>query len=136
MMLVSLIMAVGRIMDRLVIEDTSPAIYSFAIYLYMSIYLGILVLLMKNGNSVITLLKERPKPIILGGAANAYSYVLLLFLILVIPLSVAEPLSMLSVIVSIILSLNFFHEGIRDRLVGAIIMFTGALLLVVELILA
>lgn len=136
MMLVSLIMAVGRIMDRLVIENTSPAIYSFAIYFYMSIYLGILVLVMKNGNSVIALLKERPKPIILGGAANAYSYVLLLFLILVIPLSIAEPLSMLSVIVSIILSHYFFHEGIRDRLVGAIIMFAGALLLVIELILA
>ena len=55
-------------------------------------------------------------------------------MILFIPLSVAEPLSMLSVLVSIILSRFVFQEEVGNRIIGSIIMFIGALMLVIELI--
>jgi transporter family protein len=49
----------------------------------------------------------------------------------VIQVSVAEPTSMISMIITVILAKYVFGEQIRSRLVGAVIMLVGAWLLFV-----
>jgi transporter family protein len=68
---------------------------------------------------------------VFSGTVNAYSYILLLFAFTVIPVSVAEPVSMLSMIVTVILAKYIFQERIRNRIIGAVIMLAGAWLLFV-----
>ncbi|MHA1646641.1 MAG: DMT family transporter [Promethearchaeota archaeon] len=130
MIIASFLMAIGRIIDRSMIKETPPAIYSFALYAWMGIYLGIWLLIHKQGEETIQVFKERPKSFLLGGAINAYSYLLLLIAFLEIEVSVAEPLSMLSVLLTIILSGLIFKEKIKDRLIGGAVMVLGAILLV------
>lgn len=130
MIVVSLLMAIGRVLDRNKIEETSPPIYSFALYFLTGLYIGVILLVQRKGKLIIESFKSQPKEFLAGGAANAYSYLFLLIAFTEMEVSVAEPLSMLSVILSIILSYFFFREKIKNRLVGALIMFSGAILLV------
>lgn len=131
MIVVSLLMAVGRVLDRNMIEETSPPIYSFALYFLTGLYIGIILLFQRKGKLIVESFKSQPKEFLAGGAANAYSYLFLLIAFTEMEVSVAEPLSMLSVILSIILSYFFFKEKIKNRLIGALIMFSGAILLVI-----
>ncbi len=130
MIVVSLLMAVGRVIDRKMINETPPPIYSFALYFLMGVYIGIILLIQRKGHLIITAIKTQPKEFLTGGAFNAYSYLFLLIAFTQMEVSVAEPLSMLSVILTIILSYFYFKESIKNRLVGALIMFGGAILLV------
>ena len=133
MMLMSLLMAVGRIFDRININNCDPAFYSFALYFLISLYLGIIILATRKHKLIPKTIEGRAKFFLGGAIANAYSYVFLLITITVIDLSIVEPLSMLSVIISIVLSYYIFHEKIRERLKGAIIMFLGTILLIIAI---
>ncbi|MCP4762993.1 MAG: EamA family transporter [archaeon] len=134
MSLVSLLVAVGRVFDTYFVrEDINPLFYSFAINVMISVYLGIFLIISRKISQVPSALKERPKHFLLGGIYNAYSYSLLLVALLYIDISIAEPLSMLSVIVSILLSSIFFKEKIKNRFIGAFIMFLGAILLIFQI---
>jgi len=66
-----------------------------------------------------------------AGAVDCYSYLLLMFAITRIEVSVAEPASMLGMIVTVILAHFIFGEKIRKRLLGVVIMIAGAWLLFV-----
>jgi transporter family protein len=133
MMLMSLLMAVARIFDRININNIDPAFYSFALYFLISLFLGIIILATRKYKLLPKTIKGRWKFFLGGAGANAYSYLFLLIAITAIDLSIAEPLSMLSVIISIILSYFVFKEAIRERLKGAIIMFLGTILLLITI---
>lgn len=131
MMLMSLLMAVARIFDRININNTDLAFYSFALYFLISFYLGIIIFVTGKYKLIPKTFKGRARFFLGGSAANAYSYLFLLITITVIDLSIAEPLSMLSVIISIVLSYYILKENIRERLKGAIIMFIGTIFLLI-----
>lgn len=133
MIISSLLMAVGRVVDRTMIETTPPAIYSFALYFLMGVYLFLYLLLRKRVKETWHVFRERSKPFLLGGITNAYSYLFLLIAFLEIEVTVAEPISMLSVIVSILLSSLVFKEQIKQRLVGGVFMVLGAILLLIRI---
>jgi transporter family protein len=60
---------------------------------------------------------------------NIYAYLLLLFALRGMEVSLAEPLSMLGTILSVVLARYVYGEVIRDRLVGACVMVGGAWLM-------
>lgn len=131
MIICSLLMAIGRINDRRMIEDTHPAIYSFALYFMMGVYLFIIIVLGRRKPKLLwQTFRESPKPYLLGGAANAYSYLLMLLAFTEMDVSVAEPLSMLSLLLTMALSAWIFKERIQHRLIGGFFMIIGAILLV------
>lgn len=131
MIAASLLMAFGRIIDRYMITEFDPALYSIAIYFAISVYLGAVILLQRKISLIKAIFskKNKMKAFMGGSFANAYAYVFLLIAFISIEVSVAESLSMLSVLVSIALSWLFFKEDIKNRLIGAFIMFLGTLLL-------
>lgn len=131
MMIVSMFMAVGRVIDRLMIRNSPPLVYSFAIYLFMGIYLFMILLIQRKIPNLRGILRDRPGPILIGGLLNAYSYLLLLLAIQTMEVSVAEPLSMLSGIITILLARVVFHEEIKTRFWGALIMIGGAILVAI-----
>ena len=138
MSLMSLLLAIGRIFDtHFVRTGYNPAAYSIAEYTMISVYLSIIILfkhlIKHNVPSPIKIFKKRPKYFILGAFANGYSYIFLLAVLNFMDVSIAEPLSMLSVIVSILLSAWMFREKIKQRLVGAIIMFIGTVFLILAI---
>ena len=133
MMIVSILMAIGRVLDTYLVKTFNPGEYSIALYLLISFDIFIIIIFTKKVKDIIPTFKSRPKEFLIGSGTNAFSYLFLLIALTEMELTIAEPLSMLSVIISILFSYIFFKERIRDRLIGGIIMSIGAILLIIQL---
>ncbi len=133
MILVSMLMAVGRVIDTFLIRTFNPGEYSIALYFLISFDIFIIILFTKKVKDIIPTFKSRYKEFLIGSGTNAFSYLFLLIALTEMEISTAEPLSMLSIILSIIFSYLFFKEKIKDRLIGGIIMSIGAVLLIIQL---
>ena len=72
---------------------------------------------------------EKPMLSIASGFTNGFSYLFLLYAITNLDLSVAEPLTNLSVILTLLLSAVFFRENILTKLPGTILILAGGWLL-------
>jgi transporter family protein len=126
MILCSILMAIGRTIDGFVVQEVSPMLYAFSIYTGISLFLLVYLLLTKKTGEMLLLLRSRTRVAVAAGAVNAYSYVLLLFAFTKIAVSVAEPVSMLGMIATVILARLMFKERIGRRLVAVIVMIAGA----------
>lgn len=129
MILCSFLMAFGRTIDGYAVQSVSPVFYSFALYFMISVFLLIFILLKKRWSFTMDLLRRKPVPSAIAAFINAYSYLFLVIAFTKIEVSIAEPASMLSMIVTVILARFIFRENIRQRLIGVIIMIMGAWLL-------
>ena len=137
MIAASLLMAVGRIIDAKVVgllaENPPTLAYAMVQTAFMAGY-AFAVLAWKKGAKEgarlpFELLRERPWSSLGAVACNVYAYVLLLFALRGMEVSVAEPLSMLGTLISVVLARVMFGEAIRDRLMGATVMVGGAWLM-------
>lgn len=135
MIFASLLMAVGRLIDRAAFSSTpapSALAYAFAVYSLMSVLMFLILIYRKGIEGMVELVKQRPGLSIASGFTNAFTYLFLLYALTSIEVSVAEPLSMLGVLVTLFLSSMFLGEKIRERLLGAVVMIVGAALLIVN----
>ncbi len=130
MIAASFFIAVGRIVDtRMVgmLAHNPPTVgYAIAQCLWSSVFALSLLAFRKRLRSGFSLLRERPLASFAAGATNIYAYICLLFALRGLEISLAEPLSMFGVLISVVLARFFYGEPIRDRLLGASIMVAGA----------
>ena len=129
MVICSFLMAIGRVIDGFAIRSVSPIIYAFAIYFIISVYILTYLIFRRKSSEIIRIFKDRTKPALISGFLNAFSYLFLLFAFQQIEVSVAEPVSMLSLIVTLILAKFMFREKIWNRMIGVFFMVIGAFLL-------
>jgi transporter family protein len=129
MIICSLLMAFGRTIDGYAVQSVSPFFYSFAMYFLISVFLLIYLIIKKRTGNMIRLLKAKPVPSSVAAFINAYSYLFLVIAFTQIDVSIAEPASMLSMVVTVVLAHFIFGEQIRKRIIGVIIMIVGAWLL-------
>ncbi|HCL98840.1 MAG TPA: GRP family sugar transporter [Fervidobacterium sp.] len=130
MIVSSVLMAIGRIVDRKMTIDGSPMGYSVSVYLVISVFIFVYGLIIGNKpRDYAALVKSKFVYLILGGICNAYSYVALLEAFNYYGVSVAEPLSMLSVFVTMFFAKVFLKEHIGLRVVSAILLCVGAILI-------
>ena len=126
MIAASLLIAVGRVIDKSNIRNAPPVTYCFFLYLIIALYVFFYVFIQGRTRGIVRLFRDRPWTAMASGAINAYSYLFLLIAITEIDVSVAEPVSMLGMVVTLILSWWFLGEHIRRRWVGVLIMICGA----------
>ncbi|HNY11513.1 MAG TPA: EamA family transporter [Candidatus Wallbacteria bacterium] len=126
MIICSFFMAIGRTIDGFVLKTTGPLVYGFSIYLFMTVFLFFYILYKGKFYKAVDLFKKRRAITLKAGAVNAYTYLFLLYAIARIDVSVAEPASMLSMIVTVFLSKLILNEDISGRLTGVLIMIAGA----------
>ncbi len=125
----SFLIAIGRTIDGFVVGKIDSLFYCFFLYLVITIYQFFYILLRKELKEIFKLLKEKTLLVTIAAGINAYSYMFLLIAFRSIDVSVAEPLSMLSMLVTLFLAKNVFKEDIRKRIIGVIIMILGAWIL-------
>jgi transporter family protein len=123
--------AAARVTDGYIVRKVPPILYALAGSATMLFYLLVYALWRNKIPGAIHLVREKPLVSLASGFVNAYSYILMLVAFTVIQVSVAEPTSMISMIITVILAKYVFGEQIRSRLVGAVIMLVGAWLLFV-----
>jgi len=126
MIICSFFTAIGRTIDGFVLKNADPLAYAFIIYVFMTFFLFIYVSANKKLGLAFDLFLKRKLVTLKAGAVNAYTYLLLLYSITKIDVSVAEPASMLSMIVTVLLSGFMLKENISGRLNGVFIMIVGA----------
>ncbi|MBO8160392.1 MAG: EamA family transporter [Thermosipho sp. (in: Bacteria)] len=128
----SLLMAVGRTVDGFLTkqEKYDQVGYSVAIYLVMTVYFFLVSFFReKSFKSYFKFVGKKWKLLILGGICNAYAYVALLNAFKFIDVSIAEPISMVSALISIIFAYFFFNERIKLRFVGTLFLIFGAFII-------
>ena len=119
----------GRVIDKYYLPDIEPVIYATVLYFFISFNLLVVLILRGNIGVVKKVFLEKPMLSIASGFTNGFSYLFLLYAITKLDLSVAEPLTNLSVILTLLLSAGFFQENILAKLPGTIIILAGGWLL-------
>lgn len=122
----SFLIAIGRTIDGFVIEKASPIFYSFFLYGVISFFQFIYILFGRELKEIFNLLKSNTILVLIASMINAYSYLLLLFAFKWIDVSIAEPLSMLSMILTVVFAHYIFKERIGLRILGVFIMILGS----------
>jgi transporter family protein len=125
----SFLIAIGRIVDKAHIGELNPYIYALFLYLSISFWVGLYLLFTGRAGEISKVFKCRPALAITCGIGNGYSYICLLWALTSYNVSVVEPLSMLSVLVTLFLSKVYLGETLGHRIYGAMIMIGGAILI-------
>ncbi|OGM08582.1 MAG: hypothetical protein A2008_08280 [Candidatus Wallbacteria bacterium GWC2_49_35] len=126
MLICSFFMAIGRTIDGFFIKSFDPLLYAILIYSFMSAFLLVYVLYDGQLKAARDLYYSRKAVTLTAGAVNAYTYLFLLYAITKIDVSVAEPASMLSMVVTVILSHFMLGENIKGRLAGVLVIIAGS----------
>lgn len=131
MILSSLLVALGRTLDTFMMRSVHPLVYTLAPCLFTDLYLFIWLMVTGKLGSAREMFRTKLMAGTVAGAVDCFSYLLLLIAIKRIEVSVAEPASMLGMVVTVVLAHFIFGERIRQRLLGVAVMFFGAWLLFV-----
>lgn len=126
MMAASLLIAIGRVIDKSLVTTMSPTHYAVLLYLAIAAFIFLYLWLRGRVPRIWALVSQRPSLAIACGAVNGYSYLCLLTAIVAYPVSVAEPLSMLGLLLTLLLSKLLLNEALGHRPIGALFMIAGA----------
>jgi len=115
----------GRIIDKYYLPNVHPITYSTILYFFIAFNLLVILLIRVKIKTIIEVFKKKPILSITSGLVNAFSYLFLLFAMQQIDLSLAEPLTNLSLILTLLFSLLLFKENIMEKLPGSILILLG-----------
>ncbi len=132
MILASLLIAVGRLVDKTMMSSVPPVSYACILCFLISMWTLLHLLMMDGITAISYVLRKRPLLAISCGAINGYSYLCLLYAMKFFEVSVVEPVSMLSIIVTLLLSKTLLKERLGTRIVAAAIMVAGAWILLLR----
>lgn len=133
MLLAVTVQSFGRILDKFFIITMNPVAYVFFLYLMISFYLFLFLMYKKKVKTIYELFREKPLWAVASGLINGYSYYFLMLALRDMELSIAEPLSQTSMVLTVVLSAFFFKENIRNALMGSLIILLGGWLLFLEI---
>lgn len=124
------LLAMGRVIDKGALTHFDP--YTYALLTNTGIAAALIAYLAVRGRiGALSLAFERPVLTLTTGAVNGVSYLMLLLALTQLDVSVAEPASGLSLLVTAVLARIFFGERFGWRLAGGIILLGGVWLLFV-----
>lgn len=129
MLFSSALVAVGRTIDAFVVREVHPLVYTITLCLFTDLFLFLHLAWRGKLGNAFTLFRRKPLLGVSAGAVDVFSYLLLMIAITRIEVSVAEPASMLGMVVTVVLARIIFGERIRDRLIGVSVMLAGVWLL-------
>ncbi|NUV00212.1 hypothetical protein XO12_08970 [Marinitoga sp. 1154] len=130
MLLSSGLMAIGRTIDGYFIKNTNSLSYSISIYLIVSVYFFIITIIKyKSIKPHISIINKKFSSLISGGISNAYSYIALLNMFKYIDVSIAEPISMTSSLITAFFAKVIFKEKVAIRVFGTILLIFGAFII-------
>ena len=131
MMLSVAFMAAGRVFDGAAVRITEPIMHAFFVEVFGMILFGSYLLCRGQLASTTVVFRKRPVMMTVFLIESTTSYFCLLYVFSHMEVSVAEPLTMLSLLITVVIAKYVFKERIKERLLGAVIMIGGAWLLIV-----
>ncbi|QEK12439.1 EamA family transporter [Crassaminicella thermophila] len=129
MLLFVVLQSLGRILDTYFYIAASPILYSTILYFFISLNIGIFLLIKKKQNYIYHVFHNKKIISIISGAINGFAYLFLLIALNHMELSIAEPVTQVSMIITMIFSYIFFKENIKEKIPGAMLILIGGWLL-------
>ncbi len=129
MLLSTMLLAVGRTIDKYASAKISSLVYTFVLYAFITLILLIYLFFQKKSSKIVSVFKAKPLLATTSGAINAFSYMFLLIALKKIEVSIAVPLTMLSSLIAVVLGKYIFKENIRHRLIAVILIIAGSWIL-------
>ncbi|MHA2060517.1 MAG: EamA family transporter [Candidatus Ranarchaeia archaeon] len=129
MVIASLFISCGRIIDGFTVQSANPLTYAFFIYLFVTIYLLAVLSLRKKHIEIVELVRTAPKLSLASGAVNGLSYLALLIAFTAIEVSIADPASTLNIFIAMLLAARLLKEEVKQRLFATVIIVLGVLFL-------
>jgi len=132
MILASLLMALGRVIDAFTVASLNidSFVYSFYIYAIVTIDLLLILIITRRVSVCIQIFMGAPKIAIASGAVNGLSYLCLILAVSEgIAMALAEPASTLSIFIAMIFASRLMKEEINQRWVAAGFIVIGAVFL-------
>ena len=129
MLLSAFFMACGRVIDRYVVMDFSFLVYGFYIELFGAFFVFLILALKREVKYVKTAFTKYFSGTLYMGVVNIAAYMMILLSLTYIEVSIAEPLTLFAPLVTVLLGKYIFHEKIKARLSGTLIMIAGLVLL-------
>lgn len=125
----SLFIALGRTIDAYAINNIDGRLYAW----FINFTIGIIMLIIsafrgKLGIGV-QMIKEKPKKVFMAAFTNGWGYLMLLFALIAIDVTIAVPASLLSIFVTAYIAKTILKENVEERLIGMILMILGSVLL-------
>jgi len=115
----------GRIIDKYYLPNVHPVTYSAILYFFIAFNLLIILLIRGKSKTILKVFNKKPILSIVSGLINGFSYLFLLYAMQQIDLSLAEPLTNLSLVLTLLFSLLFFKENIIEKLPGSMLILLG-----------
>lgn len=130
MLAYALLSALLRMLDK--VGAASPAAAAYAFVVFAETAAGQLLLLAWTGRmeTVVSLLRRQPALVAAAGLCNGGSFLLLLYALGHVPVSIADPLTTLSMIVSAAVAAVWLREPVGARLLPTMGVIAGTWLLV------
>ena len=129
MLISSFLVAMGRTIDGFSVQRVHWAHYTFALCITTDVWLAILMLIRKRFGKAWQLFRRRPWLSLGAAGVDAYAYFFFMLAITGIEVSVAEPASMLGLIVTVLMAKYIFKENVSGRVGAVLVMIAGAWLL-------
>lgn len=129
MILYIIMQSIGRVIDKMFYVDVSPVLYSTVLYFFVGLNLFVVLMIKKKAYVIKDIFLDKKMPSIVSGAINGYSYLALLFALNNIELSVAEPFTQVSMILTMVLAHFIFKESIKEKISGSVLILIGGWLL-------
>lgn len=126
MVLASMLIAVGRIIDKSSIGAAPPMVYACLLYLCISAWLFLFLLATGRTGGLVGFWREKRWVSLAAGAVNGLSYPCLLLAMQRFEVSVVEPVSMLGMLVTLLFARFHLGEELGSRVLAALLMIAGA----------
>lgn len=126
MVLASMLIAVGRIIDKRSIGTASPMVYACLLYLSISAWLFLFLVVSGRVGGLKIFWGSKRWVALTSGAVNGLSYPCLLVAMERFEVSVIEPVSMLGMLVTLLFARFHLGEELGSRLLAALVMIAGA----------
>jgi len=115
----------GRIIDKYYLPNVHPVTYSTILYFFIAFNLLVILLIREKTKTILKVFKKKPIISIISGLINGFSYLFLLYAMQQIDLSLAEPLTNLSLVLTLLFSLLFFKENVIEKIPGSFLILLG-----------
>lgn len=125
MFLAIITQSIGRMIDKYFLPNVHPVTYSAILYFFIAFHLMAILLIRRKILMIGKVFREKPALSMISGLINGLSYLFLLYAMLQIDLSIAEPLTNLSLILTLLFSVLFFRENILEKLPGSFLILIG-----------
>ena len=117
--------SMGRIIDKYFLPQVHPVTYATVLYFFIAFNLFIILLIRGKISFIKKVFLGKPKIAVTSGFINGFSYLFLLYALQQIELSIAEPLTSLSLVFTLLFSRFLFGENVKEKIPGSFLILLG-----------